>query len=82
MNNNNNNNNGSGFERDSVRYLTIAEAADLMRSTPRALYNLIYKGEFPGVHRYGRRILIRRSALIDWLESSVSPHGGRHDDQS
>jgi len=57
-------------------YMTTAEAAELLRTTPCAIYHLIQRGRLPGVHKFGRRLLIRRSAVLASLaEASMpSPH--------
>ncbi|MFN8180143.1 MAG: helix-turn-helix domain-containing protein [bacterium] len=53
--------------RDLPRLLTAQEAADLLRTTRRALYAAIERGQVPGVLRLGRRVLFRRDELLDWL---------------
>ncbi len=47
--------------------LTLAEAADALRVSPRHLQNLFRKGDGPPVIRLGRRRIIRREALDRWL---------------
>lgn len=53
-------------------YLTIAEAADLLRISPRALSTKMCKGVFrEGEHyfrRRGMRALFKRAALESWIE--------------
>ncbi len=45
-------------------FLTIEEAAALLRITPKALYSRIYRGQVPGLRRDGAgRWLIKRSEL-------------------
>ncbi len=54
--------------------LTIAEAADALRVSLRHLQNLLRQGDGPPVVHLGRRLIIRREALNQWLvarEASV-----------
>jgi excisionase family DNA binding protein len=53
-------------------YLTVAEAAEYLRTTPRALYSRISRGQLAGVVRDGGRVLVRR----DVLERSLLPLDG------
>ncbi len=48
--------------------LTADETADLLRTTRKAIYVMAERGQLPGVTRLGRRLLIRRDALLDWLD--------------
>ena len=50
-------------ERAVRPMLTIAEVADLLRTSPKAVYTLIERGRVPGVVRLGRKILVRRDQL-------------------
>jgi excisionase family DNA binding protein len=52
--------------------LTISEAADAIRVSRRHLQNLCQKGEGPPVIRLGRRRIIRREALNQWLAARES----------
>ena len=54
-------------------YLTPAEAAELLRTTPCAIYHLIARGRLAGVHKFGRRVLIRRSAVLGSLVEASMP---------
>jgi excisionase family DNA binding protein len=47
--------------------LTVDEAAGLLRVNRKTLYELIQRGELPGVRRLGRAIRIHRPTLIRWL---------------
>lgn len=69
-------------------YLTLAEAAELARVSPKRLRNLMADGTLQeGVHftrPRGVRPRFRRQALVDWLEgrdgpdcATVRPKGGR-----
>ena len=48
--------------------LTVDEAADLLRTTRRAIYAMIERRQLPGVIRVRRRVLLRADDLLDWLE--------------
>lgn len=50
--------------------LTIDEVAEMLRTTRKAIYALIYKGALPGVIRLSRRLLIDRANLVDWLDQN------------
>lgn len=58
------------------RLLTVSETAEILRTTPKAVYCLIERGELPGVIRLSRRILVDGSKLVDWLDQNraVSLH--------
>ncbi len=43
--------------------LTVPEAASLLRTTAKAIYTMIERGQLPGVVRLGRRVLVRRVDL-------------------
>jgi excisionase family DNA binding protein len=47
--------------------LTTAEVAELLRTSRKAVWSMIERGQLPGVVRIGRRILIQQAAMIDWL---------------
>ena len=52
-------------------YLSVHEAAELLRTTRRALYSLIERGQLgKAVLRLGRRILIKRKELTALLEKN------------
>lgn len=49
-------------------YLRPEEAADLLRTTRKAIYVMIERHQLPGVTRVGRRVLIRADRLLSWLD--------------
>ena len=53
--------------------LTAEETADLLRTTRPAIYAMAERGQLPGVTRIGRRLLVRRDALVDWLDQKRAP---------
>ena len=61
--------------------LTAAETADLLRTSVHAVYSMHARGELPGAFRRGRRLLVLRSKLVQWIRASCasSPH---HDERS
>jgi excisionase family DNA binding protein len=52
---------------------TIPEVAELLRTTPTAVYAMVARGQLPGVTRLGRRILVRSADLLHWLDQKRSP---------
>lgn len=67
------------------RLLTVEEVAEVLRTTPSALYSSRHRGEAPGALavRVGRRLLWRPTDLEAWLDrasaetepSRARPHG-------
>ena len=53
--------------------MTPDEVASLLRTTRKAVYTMIERGLLPGVTRIGRRVLIRRRELLDFLDQNSSP---------
>jgi excisionase family DNA binding protein len=53
--------------------LTVDEAADLLRTTRRAIYAMIERRQLPGVIRVRRRVLVRTDDLLDWLDQKCAP---------
>lgn len=53
---------------DYPPYLTVPEAASIMRLGKNKVYELAHDPTFPTV-REGRKILIPRNGLINWMES-------------
>jgi excisionase family DNA binding protein len=53
--------------------LTIAEAAELLRTTRRAIYAMVERRQLPGVIRIRRRVLFRADDLLDWLDQKRAP---------
>jgi excisionase family DNA binding protein len=52
--------------------LTADEAAELLRTTRRAIYAMVERGQLPGVVRVRRRLLLRTDALLNWLEQKCA----------
>lgn len=53
--------------------MTVDETADLLRVNRKTIYDLIARGELPGVRRVGRSIRISRDAVLDWLGQGGVP---------
>ena len=62
---------GGGVSRPLL--LTADETAELLRTTRKAVYAMVERGQLPGVTRIGRRLLVRRDALVDWLDQKRAP---------
>lgn len=58
--------------RDLPIYLTPEETAALLRTTKKAIYVMIERGQLPGVSRRGRRLLVRSQTLVDWLDQQCA----------
>jgi excisionase family DNA binding protein len=54
-------------------YLKVDEAADLLRTTRKAIYVMIERGQLPGVKRIGKRVLIRTRDLLEWVDQQGAP---------
>ena len=59
--------------KDLPLLATVDETAALLRTTRRAIYSMIERGQLPGVTRIGRRVLIRTHDLLDWLGQKSTP---------
>jgi len=53
--------------------LTSIEVAELLRTTRKAVYSMVERGQIPGVIRIGRRVLFRQQVLVDWLGQKSAP---------
>jgi excisionase family DNA binding protein len=53
--------------------LTVDEAAELLRTTRRAIYAMVERHQLPGVIRIRRRVLLRASDLLHWLDQKRAP---------
>jgi excisionase family DNA binding protein len=56
---------GEAMARDlsDVRFLTVAEVAEMMRVSTMTVYRLVHSGELPAV-RFGRSYRIPESAVV------------------
>lgn len=58
-------------ELSDVRFLTVAEVADIMRVSKMTVYRLVHAGELPAV-RFGRSYRVLESAVTDTLQRPAS----------
>ena len=63
----------SGRSRSMPVLLTVDDAAELLRTTRRAIYAMIERRQLPGVIRIGRRVLLRADDLLNWLNQKSAP---------
>jgi excisionase family DNA binding protein len=54
----------------AVRFLTVAEVAEMMRVSNMTVYRLVHSGELPAV-RFGRSFRIPESAVAAAIDTSV-----------
>ena len=53
--------------------LTSGEVAALLRTTRKAVYAMVERGQLPGVVRLGRRVLFRQDAMVEFLRQKSAP---------
>ncbi len=61
-------------ELPDVRFLTVAEVAELMRVSKMTVYRLVHAGELPAV-RFGRSYRVPESAVVDVLQRPIADVG-------
>jgi excisionase family DNA binding protein len=61
-------------ELPDVRFLTVAEVAELMRVSKMTVYRLVHAGELPAV-RFGRSYRVPESAVTDALHRPIADVG-------
>lgn len=54
-------------------FLTIPDVAAFLRTSRKAVYTMVERGQMPGLTKIGRRLLVRRDDLLDWLDRSRAP---------
>ncbi len=59
--------------RSLPQLLTMAEVADVLRTSSKATYAMVARGQLPGVIRIGRRVLVHADELVDWLDQKRVP---------
>jgi excisionase family DNA binding protein len=57
-------------------FLNVVEAAELLRTTRRAIYPMSERRQLPGVVRLRRRVLFRADDLLDWRDPERAPSPG------
>jgi excisionase family DNA binding protein len=60
-------------KNDLPLLLPVETAAELLHTSPKAIYAMAERGQLPGAVRVGRRLLIRRDELLDSLGGSRAP---------
>jgi len=55
----------------NVRFLTVAEVAELMRVSAMTVYRLVQAGELPAV-RFGRSYRIPEAAVVDLVQAPAT----------
>jgi excisionase family DNA binding protein len=61
-------------ELSEMRFLTVAEVADMMRVSNMTVYRMVHSGELPAV-RFGRSFRIPESAVASAVSPSISEVG-------
>lgn len=61
-------------EFTDVRFLTVAEVAEMMRVSKMTVYRLVHSGELPAV-RFGRSYRVPETAVAAALQRPVSDVG-------
>ncbi|MCW4456963.1 helix-turn-helix domain-containing protein [Microbacterium sp. MPKO10] len=56
---------------DDVRFLTVAEVADMMRVSKMTVYRMVHAGELPAI-RFGRSFRVPESAIADAITRGVA----------
>jgi excisionase family DNA binding protein len=54
-------------------YLTADEAAEVLRTTRKAVYAMVERKRLPGVRKIGKRLLIRSEILLQWIDQQDAP---------
>jgi len=57
-----------------VRFLTVAEVAEMMRVSKMTVYRLVHSGELPAI-RFGRSFRVPESAVQTAVDTPVSDVG-------
>jgi excisionase family DNA binding protein len=61
---------GVPADLNDVRFLTVAEVADMMRVSKMTVYRLVHSGELPAI-RFGRSFRVPESAVVAVVERRV-----------
>ena len=57
-----------------VRFLTVAEVAELMRVSKMTVYRMVHAGDLPAV-RFGRSYRVPETAVADALQRPIADVG-------
>jgi excisionase family DNA binding protein len=60
-------------------FVTVEEAAELLRLDRKTVYAMIKRGELPGARRFGRTYRIHLPTLLEWFAAGQRParRGGK-----
>ena len=61
-------------ELPDVKFLTVAEVAELMRVSKMTVYRLVHAGELPAV-RFGRSYRVPESAVVEAVQRPIADVG-------
>lgn len=59
---------------DDVRFLTVAEVAEMMRVSKMTVYRMVHAGELPAI-RFGRSFRVPESAVAEVLRTGIADVG-------
>ncbi|HEY7546374.1 MAG TPA: helix-turn-helix domain-containing protein [Blastocatellia bacterium] len=51
------------------KFLTVEEVAELLRVSPRSIYDWVYQGTIP-YHKAGRRVIFLLDEILEWTKSA------------
>ena len=54
---------------------TVPEVAEMLRCSPKTVYEMVRRREIPGVRRVGRSLRIARGPLLRWLGQDPASEG-------
>jgi excisionase family DNA binding protein len=57
-----------------VRFLTVAEVADMMRVSKMTVYRMVHSGELPAI-RFGRSFRVPDTAVVAVLRGGIADAG-------
>jgi len=58
-------------------FLTVADVATMLRTSTKAVYCMIDRGQLAGVVRIGRRVLVNRAVLLSDLDGKTAASPAR-----
>lgn len=61
-------------EVPDVKFLTVAEVAELMRVSKMTVYRLVHSGDLPAI-RFGRSFRVPESAVAEALQRPIAEVG-------
>ncbi len=67
----------SAANQPRTALLTPDEVAALLRTTRKAVYAMVERGQLPGVVRIGRRVLVLEADVLQWLRQTTQAVAGK-----